>query len=65
MTYSGIEVVIIITMLAVLLICYGDESICRKSTRPKFSEIQEKQPVSKKYLTRIIKQYMHGMMGTK
>jgi hypothetical protein len=31
------------TMLPVLLICYGDDSICRKSTRPKFNEIQEKQ----------------------
>jgi hypothetical protein len=34
---SGTEVV---DNAAVLLICYGDKSICRESIRAKFSEIQ-------------------------
>jgi hypothetical protein len=41
-------------MLAVLLICYGDESInfCRKSTRPEFSEIQEKNNLVNKNISK-------------
>ena len=59
---SGIEVVINNSCSLVDLFM-ATESICRKLIRPKFSEIQEKQPCQWKTLASIIKQYMGNKIG--
>jgi hypothetical protein len=63
---GGIEVVINNASSFVdLFMATSTESICRKSTRLKFSEIQEKQPCQWKnfILASIIKQYMGNKIG--